>query len=117
MSSIQSRLENGDTLILDGATGTQLERLGAPMHSGVWCGAATGSHPHLVRQVHLDYIAVGADIITTNTYASSRASLAKFGLEEHYHDWNTAAIKLAHEARDQAAAEPPHLHCRVNCTL
>lgn len=105
--NVQRRLADGEVLILDGATGTQLERLGAPMHSGVWCGAATGSHPHLVRQVHEDYIAVGADIITTNTYASARASLAKHNLEAHYREWNTAAVALAHEARDNADADRP----------
>jgi len=83
-TNLQTRLTDGDIIILDGATGTQLERLGAPMHSGVWCAAAIGSHPQLVRQVHEEYIAVGADIITTNTYASGRASLAKSGLEVHF---------------------------------
>ena len=104
-NDLQTRLNNSDVLILDGATGTELERLGAPMHSGVWCGAATGSHPHLVRQVHLNYIAAGANIITTNTYASGRAALAKSGLEEHFVEWNTAAIALAHQARDEAETE------------
>ena len=106
-TTLQTRLTNGEIIILDGATGTQLERLGAPMHSGVWCAAAIESHPHLVRQVHEDYIAVGADIITTNTYASGRASLAKSGLEENFVPWNRAAIKLAQEARDNAAVDRP----------
>jgi len=106
-TNLQTRLTDGDIIILDGATGTQLERLGAPMHSGVWCAAAIGSHPELVRQVHEEYIAVGADIITTNTYASGRASLAKSGLEVHFEAWNRAAINLAHEARDRAAADRP----------
>lgn len=105
--NVQARLDNGEILILDGATGTELERLGAPMHSGVWCGAATGSHPHLVRQVHANYIAAGADIITTNTYASARAALAKHGLEEKYIEWNRSAVQLAHEARDQADVDRP----------
>ncbi len=105
--SLQSRLQNGEIVIHDGATGTELERLGAPMHSGVWCGAATGSHPHLVRQVHTNYIAAGTDIITTNTYASGRASLEKHGLEEHYKDWNQSAVRLAHEARTQANVDRP----------
>lgn len=105
--TIETRLANGDILILDGATGSQLERLGAPMHSGVWCAAAIESHPDLVRQVHQDYIAVGADIITTNTYASARAALAKSGLEDKFVAWNTKAVSLAHEARDHAAVEHP----------
>jgi len=106
-NDLATRLDNGDVLILDGAIGTHLERLGAPMHSGVWCAAAIGSHPHLVRQVHEDYIAAGADIITTNTYASGRHSLAKSGLEERYIEWNTSAVTLAHEARERIEVDRP----------
>lgn len=106
-TDIQTRLANGDVFILDGATGTELERLGAPMHSGVWCAAATGSHPHLVQQVHTNYIDAGADIITTNTYASGRASLAKSGLEENFEAWNKAAVALAHQAREDATVDRP----------
>lgn len=106
-TDIQTRLQDGDILILDGATGTELERLGAPMHTGVWCGAATDSHPHLVRQVHTNYIVAGADIITTNTYASGRAALKKHGLEEQYTKWNQSAVRLANEARDKAAVDRP----------
>lgn len=105
--NIQTRLADGDILILDGATGTELERLGAPMHSGVWCATATETNPELVRQVHLNYIDAGADIITTNTYASGRASLAKSGLEEKFLSLNQAAIALAHQARDQSDVDRP----------
>ncbi len=102
---LSTRLNNGEVLILDGGTGTELENLGAPMHSGVWCAAAIGSHPHLVRQVHENYIAAGADIITTNTYASGRHALAKSGLEDNFRAWNISAVELAHEAREGMAVE------------
>ncbi|MGB0387697.1 MAG: homocysteine S-methyltransferase family protein [Ardenticatenaceae bacterium] len=106
-NDLTTRLNNGEVLILDGGTGTELERVGAPMHSGVWCAAAIGSHPHLVRQVHENYIAAGADIITTNTYASGRHALAKSGLEDHFVEWNTKAVALAHEARERMAVDRP----------
>ncbi|MBV7338486.1 homocysteine S-methyltransferase family protein [Chloroflexi bacterium TSY] len=104
---LTTRLDNGEVFILDGAIGTELERLGAPMHGGIWCAAAIESHPHLVRQVHENYIAAGADIITTNTYASGRHALAKSGLEEKFTEWNTKAVALAHEGREEMAAERP----------
>ncbi|MEM7116322.1 MAG: homocysteine S-methyltransferase family protein [Chloroflexota bacterium] len=106
-SDLMTRLNNGELLILDGGTGTELEHLGAPMHSGVWCGAANGSHPHLVRQVHERYIAAGVDIITTNTYASGREALAKSNLEAHFEDWNKTAVSLAMEAREKTAVDRP----------
>ncbi|MEM7343317.1 MAG: homocysteine S-methyltransferase family protein, partial [Chloroflexota bacterium] len=44
---------------------------------------------------------------TTNTYASGRHALAKSGLEDKYVAWNTKAVALAHEARNQAEVDRP----------
>jgi len=41
------------------------------------------TQPELVKQVHRDYIAAGADIITTNTFTATRVSQADYGLEDH----------------------------------
>ena len=100
-AELQSRLDAGEVLVLDGAIGSELERLGAPMHYDVWCAAALGSHPELVRQVHRNYIEAGADIITTNTYASARHAMERAGLGDKVHEWNTLAAQLAVEARDE----------------
>ena len=100
-SELQSRLDGGEVLVLDGAMGSELERLGAPMDYDVWCAAALGSHPELVRQVHRNYIDAGADIITTNTYASARHAMERAGLEDKVVEWNALAARLAMEARDE----------------
>ena len=100
-AEIQSRLDGGEVLVLDGAMGSELERLGAPMHFDIWCAAALGSHPELVRQVHRNYIEAGADIITTNTYASARHAMERAGLGDKVHEWNALAAQLALEARDE----------------
>ena len=68
---IEEKLTRGDVILLDGGTGTEIQRKGAPMNGDVWCALATRSHPEIVRDVHLDYIDAGADIITANTFASS----------------------------------------------
>ena len=100
-TELQSRLDEGEVFVLDGAIGSELERLGVPMHSGVWCAAALTSHPELVRQVHSNYIEAGADIITTNTHASARHTLEPAGLGDKVQEWNTLAAQLALEARDE----------------
>ena len=100
-AEIQSRLDAGEVLVLDGAIGSELERLGVPMHDDIWCAASFDSHPDLVRQVHRNYIEAGADIITTNTHASSRHVLERAGLGDKMHEWNTLAVRLALEARDE----------------
>ena len=102
-AELQSRLDAGEVLVLDGAMGSELERLGAPMDYDIWCGAALGSHPELVKQVHRDYIEAGADIITTNTYASARHAMERAGLGDKVQEWNALAARLAMEARDEYA--------------
>jgi len=58
--------------------------------------------PEVVRQIHLDYIAAGADIITTNTYGVIRNDLAKIGIEDRFAELNSLACKLALEAREMS---------------
>ncbi len=102
-AELESRLDAGDVLVLDGAVGSELERLGAPMHDEAWSGAALGSHPKLVEKVHRSYIEAGADIITTNTHASARHVLARAGFGDKVCEWNTLAARLALAARDEYA--------------
>jgi S-methylmethionine-dependent homocysteine/selenocysteine methylase len=61
--------------------------------------------PEVVRQIHLDYITAGADIITTNTYGIIRGNLAEEGIEDRFVELNTLACKLAAEARDLSQRE------------
>ena len=69
MKKLQERIAEGEVIILDGATGTELERRGVPMHGEAWSAMALYTHPEVVRQVHEDYIRAGADIIITNTFS------------------------------------------------
>ncbi|HER25891.1 MAG TPA: homocysteine S-methyltransferase family protein, partial [Rhodospirillales bacterium] len=55
--------------ILDGGTGRQLKRIGAPFRQPEWSALALMESPEHVLQVHQDFIDAGADIITTNSYA------------------------------------------------
>lgn len=103
MATLQERLDNKEVIILDGAMGTELERRGVPMHDQIWSGAAVVSHPEVVRETHEDYIRAGADVIITNTFASSRYMLAAAGLEERVQEMNTRAVTLAKQARDRSA--------------
>ena len=59
---IQQKLDVGETIILDGGTGTDIQRRGAPMSGDTWCAEVNITHPDIVRAVHEDYIRVGADI-------------------------------------------------------
>lgn len=56
-------------LILDGGTGRELQRIGAPFRQPEWSALALIEAPEFVGRVHQAYIAAGADVITTNSYA------------------------------------------------
>ena len=107
VAELEARIHRGEVVVLDGAMGTELERLGAPMHDAVWCGKALEDYPDLVREVHRSYIDAGADVITTNSYASARHSLEPGGLADRVEEWNTRAVTLAREARDATDSPRP----------
>lgn len=63
--------------------------------------------PELLKQIHLDYILAGADIITTNTFRTQRYVLAKAGLEAETERVNRLAVDIAVQARDEAKVNRP----------
>ena len=102
MKKFSERLAAGERILIDGATGTDIERRGVPMVEGAWCGSSTFTHPDDVREVHLAHIAAGAEVIIANTYASSRHILAQAGIEERFEAVNRTSVELAIEARKQS---------------
>jgi homocysteine S-methyltransferase len=96
---IREKLERGGVVILDGGTGTELERRGVPMDGKAWCGPATLEHLAVLEAVHRDYIAAGADIVTSNTFASSPLMLDHAGVGDRFEEINRAAVRAAHRAR------------------
>ena len=93
-------LKNGGLVILDGGTGTELERRGVQMDPEAWCGPASLENGDILQAIHQDYIAAGADVITSNTYASSRILLEPAGFADQFGSINRAAIDAARRARD-----------------
>ena len=102
---LERRLRDGGIVVLDGGTGTELERRGIPMDPEAWCGSAALENVETLEEIHRDYIAVGADVITANTYASSRLMLEQAGLADQFETINRAAIGAAMSAR-KACGEP-----------
>src|ERR687890_2752298 len=102
MSALRQRLDGGGVVLLDGAMGTELERRGVPMDNAAWSAAALITHPDTVREVHEDYVRAGADVITTNTFATARYVLEPAGMGEKLRELNVRAVTLAKEARDAA---------------
>ncbi|MEE9250682.1 MAG: homocysteine S-methyltransferase family protein [Alphaproteobacteria bacterium] len=99
---LKQRLDAGEVVILDGATGTELQRRGASMDPAAWCGPATLHSERLLTEIHADYIAAGAEVITANTFASSRLMLSRAGYGEQVEEINRRAVEAALRARDRA---------------
>lgn len=97
---IRARLDRGETIILDGGTGTDIQRRGATMSGDTWCADANLTNPEIVRDVHKDYVACGADIITANTYATSPLLFSHIGREADVNRIDAIAVKLAKEAAE-----------------
>ena len=104
---LDDKLRSGATVILDGATGTEIARLGGEMNSAAWCAVANKTHPHIVRRVHEEYIRAGADVVTANTFATCRHVLAGAGLADETVAINRRAVELAREARDAVGLSRP----------
>jgi 5-methyltetrahydrofolate--homocysteine methyltransferase len=65
------------------------------------------TQPDLIRDIHTDFLAAGADIIETNTFNGTAIAQADYGLEEHILELNLAATRVAREAADAAIAANP----------
>ena len=94
------RLRHGAQVMIDGGTGTEVERRGVPQLENAWNGGGALSHPDIVRGIHMDYIRHGAEIVISNTFATSRNLLEDAGVPELFTDYNRRGVELACEARD-----------------
>jgi S-methylmethionine-dependent homocysteine/selenocysteine methylase len=69
-------------LLLDGATGTELQRLGVPVRAPWWtsAGLRTAAGRRVLATVHARYVAAGVDVVTANTFRCNIRALRRAGL-------------------------------------
>ena len=103
-------------LILDGAMGTMIQRHGfteADYHSGLFAECEKElkgnseclniTRPDVIKSIHKEYIAAGADIIETNTFSANVISQAEYGCETFAEKMAYEGARIAREAADEAA--------------
>lgn len=95
MPDLKQRLSEPGVIILDGATGTQLQRMGLPagMAPELW----NLHNPEAVKKHYLAYIEAGSDAVLTNSFGGTRPRLDMEGSGHLTHDINVAAARLARE--------------------
>ena len=103
-------------LILDGATGTMIQRykLGEADYRGErfadWPQDLKGNNdllvltkPDVIKTIHEEYLAAGADIVETNTFGANATTLKAYGMASLSYEMNVAGARLAREACDAYA--------------
>ena len=105
MTARHDVLAGGGTLLIDGGTGTELRRRGMALDAAAWSALAPLTHYELLRAIHADYIAAGAGVVTTNTFATNRFVLEAAGRSEEFSAINTRAVAAAREARDASGRD------------
>ena len=104
-AEILNRLADGDVVILDGAFGTELERMRAISNSPIWSAEILDKRQELVLSIHREYIRMGAEIITTGTFRTTKRALGKVGRADEYESLTRIAAKLAKETASEAGGE------------
>ncbi len=96
MPDLRQKLSEPGIIIIDGATGTQLQKLGLPpgMAPELW----NLENPEAVKKHHQTYIDAGSDAILTNSFGGSRPRLEMEQNGHHTHKINVAAAALARQA-------------------
>ncbi len=98
---LTSLLESQNVVILDGALATELERRGCDLNDPLWSARVLLETPELIRQVHADYFAAGADCAITASYQATFEGFARRGLSAtQAADLMRLSVQLALEARD-----------------
>src|SRR5437016_12142844 len=112
------RLARERILVLDGAMGTMIQALGLDEEGyrgarfDAWNREVRGNNDLLiltqadaVRDIHLAYFRAGADIVSTNTFSSTRIAQADYGMSDIAYELNLEGAKLVRAAADIAQEE------------
>jgi homocysteine S-methyltransferase len=97
-ADLLARVDAGDVVVIDGGTGTEIQRRGVAMHGETWCAQANIDEPDVVRDVHEQYIAAGAELIIANTYATSPLLFDHLGRGDDVERIDRLAVELARQA-------------------
>jgi S-methylmethionine-dependent homocysteine/selenocysteine methylase len=95
MADFRSRLRDPAPLLLDGATGSELQRRGVDTRLPLWSAAALWTAPDAVAVLHREYVAAGAEVVTANTFRTRARTFAQAGRSDAARDWTRRAVEIA----------------------
>ncbi len=88
--------------ILDGGFGRELARRGAPFRQPEWSALALTEAPEIVKEVHLDFIRAGAEVVTTNNYAVVPFHIGQERFDTEVKDLVNIAVMQAKKAVEES---------------
>ena len=102
MNLLKTLLEKQKIIVLDGASGTELQRKGYDVNDELWAAMFLISNPKAIKEVHEDYLQAGANCITSLSYQATYEGFYKKGLNENEaKKMLLLSVSLAKEARDE----------------
>ena len=119
--TIAERLDAGETLLLDGGTGSELQRRGVDVLKGAtdrlkaWSATANVEYADVVQQVHQDYLRVGADIIHPGHKRLKELRLGEFVLVLDFP--TVPCVEVAQGVRLRQCAEFQLVVCHLSALL
>lgn len=96
MNKFLERLQSNKTLIADGATGTNLQKMG--LQPGTAPEDLVFDQPELILKLESDFAAAGAEILLTCTFGGTRLRMKESKYAQRVTEVNTCAAELAHQA-------------------
>ena len=124
--NIMDRLATGDPLLMDGGTGSEIQRRGADVLVQTtvkselrgWSATANIEFADVVREVHQDYLRCGAEVLISNNFWTTPSRLNPLDLPYSWQDYVRAGGENALAARDAMNLEayiaggiaPPYVH-------
>jgi len=113
-------------LIIDGAMGTMIQRY--ILTEEDFRGERFKNHPcdvkgnndllnitrpDIIKAIHLEYLAAGADIVETNTFSTQRISMADYQMEDLSYELSFEGARVAKEAVTEFMLANPDRKCFV----
>lgn len=91
-----------DVILMDGGMGQLLQHRSKLPPSHMWSAKSMLEEPDLVAELHGEYIAAGAEVITINAYAATPERLQERGFGDQFLPLQEAAIRAAQTAVEQS---------------
>lgn len=104
-AELMAIIGRNESVLMDGALGTELERRGLPIEGEGWSALAVRDQAAVIADVHRDYIEAGARVHIVNSFALARHVLEPLGIGADFETLNRRSVELFEQAVTRAGAD------------